>query len=1018
MMRPTIVLLKAPPPRRIWLGPAAPAPKAPAVRAPFSTRLVAGQHRCGTARCNETHLIPPVSVPGEAWVGMIPGYVKAETGSLRAAHVLAGNQPVEAEAVGQMRPVFRPTRLMKKTALTDFMANAVEEEMKLKEEAAKEDPDGLLEEEFDFRVKEDVRREADMHRLRREHADRQKYMQSDRYRAHHGRANTMPVHHSMRPESEYLWTNRVTIVRGGTGTGKSTQVPQILLDQRLEERTPGQIIVTQPRRLAAMSLARRVAIERGEEIGQAVGYQVAHERSVPENCAAVVYCTTMVLVNRIVNYRRRALLYAKKGVPFREDPSFPKWTLDNAHVVIDEVHERSEENDFLLLLLRQALQEIPTLRVTLMSATVDADDFVAYFAPEFDVVVRDYEGRLFPVQEVHIDHPALAPIRKKYFPSADPGDVAEAAQNAEAVAEAVVQCAMDRGIVGLPVDDDGAVLVFLPGWNLIMQVEKALKKAMKHVGAGRQKKLRVVRVHSRTPKAQLEDLWVEAAPGELKVILATNIAETSITVPDASIVVNSGLENTSVADGRGMERYRVVRCAKSNNKQRAGRVGRVRRGGVLHLYYPDPTLPAMPVPAMQRKEVTGLVLTVFELDLLGCASAHDVFRQCIAPPGDDKISAALQSLLHLGAIALKNKRLHITNLGRDMNKLGMTPKAARTLLYSVALGCVSPAATIIAIWNSTSGKERDALRAGLDVTEYDYVGSDASRQVDLAMRMEKHFHTVPRDALTPEQQAILRSRESYIETLIRTGVLRGGRQYHDWRKGKDDDAPLIDVVDPHVAYNRNAHELILRAVLAATQPLARVTPSHHLMTKTNCKVAAARQHMKTIRSPLPSECKPHHIVAYAHLKHFTGAGQGETVAEEITRVTPLMLAMLTPRLVAVQYPDNPNIVGLVVDDWITIALPALHAQYLMAFHRHMQRVLHEHFARHASFDYNHTGRFIDSFVHMLWEEDPAWTQTRYRPWLSLRLEHRGGIVRHSGADDELIHEDDGVQDVFHKPFFD
>ncbi|GMI49924.1 hypothetical protein TeGR_g970, partial [Tetraparma gracilis] len=191
----------------------------------------------------------------------------------------------------------------------------------------------------------------------------------------------LPVYDFKAQLLQTIGSNAVTVVSGETGSGKTTQVPQFVLEQGSEHRIPCNIIVAQPRRISAMSVAERVASERGEQIGGTVGYTIRLESKATAN-TRLLFCTTGILLKRL-----------------EEDPTLQNVT----HVFVDEVHERSIESDFLLMCLKDMLPRRPQnqpLKVVLMSATLDADLFHRYFwgAPEVK-----FPGRTFPVRELYLE---------------------------------------------------------------------------------------------------------------------------------------------------------------------------------------------------------------------------------------------------------------------------------------------------------------------------------------------------------------------------------------------------------------------------------------------------------------------------------------------------------------------------------------------------------------------------------------------------------------------------------------
>ncbi len=417
-----------------------------------------------------------------------------------------------------------------------------------------------------------------------------------------------------------LRTSGALVLQAEPGAGKTTRVPIALLDAGLSGQ--GEVLVLQPRRLAARLAARRVAEERGERLGQTVGYQVRFEE-VAGPSTRLRFVTEGILTRRLL-----------------ADPILA----GVGAVVLDEFHERHLDGDLAIALLKRLQRERrPDLKLVAMSATFDAKPVADYLggAPAFEV-----PGRRFEVAIEHLEQPDARPLEQQ-------------------VASAVRRLCAD----GL----DGDVLVFLPGAAEIRKSREALEPLAERHG------LLLVALHGDL-SAEEQDRAVAPA-GRPKVILSTNVAETSVTLEGIVAVVDSGLARIAGHSAwSGMPTLKVARVSKASAIQRAGRAGRVRAGRCLRLY----TRHDFETRAMQEApEVKRLDLAQAALALHG-AGAKDLaaFPWFEAPP-PSSLEAAEGLLERLGALERSGE---LTPLGRRMLRFPLHPRQARALLEAEARG--------------------------------------------------------------------------------------------------------------------------------------------------------------------------------------------------------------------------------------------------------------------------------------------------------------------------------------------
>jgi ATP-dependent helicase HrpB len=432
------------------------------------------------------------------------------------------------------------------------------------------------------------------------------------------------------------------VLEAPPGSGKTTRVPRALLDAGMAER--GEIVVLEPRRLAARMAARRVAEELGEKPGETVGYQVRFED---------------------VSSARTRIRFVTEGVLGRKLVASPDLS-GVAVVVLDEFHERHLPGDVALALVERLRRtRRPDLRVVVMSATLATAPLAAYLGAP---VLRS-EGRRF---EVTVEH----------LPQLD--DRPLASQVASAVRRLVVE--------GL----DGDVLVFLPGAGEIRRAREACEKLA--VDA----ELVVVPLHG---DLSPEEQDTAVRPGaRRKIILSTNVAESSITIEGVAAVIDAGLARVaSQAPWSGLPRLRVEKVSRASAVQRAGRAGRMRPGRCLRLYTRADfdARPEHDVPEIRR-----LDLTQTELDL---ASLGAVDVPWLEAPPEGHVRAARELLVRLGALETAG---HVTETGRSMLRFALHPRAARVVVEGERRGVAEDACVAAAILSEGDIRSSNRARFG------------------------------------------------------------------------------------------------------------------------------------------------------------------------------------------------------------------------------------------------------------------------------------------------------------------
>ncbi len=452
--------------------------------------------------------------------------------------------------------------------------------------------------------------------------------------------------------AQAITAHQVVIVCGETGSGKTTQLPKICLE--LGRGVQGLIGHTQPRRVAARSVANRIAHELKTELGGAVGYKIRfNDKVTPDTCIKLM--TDGILLAEI-----------------QSDPLLKKYDT----LIMDEAHERSLNIDFLLGYLKQILPRRPDLKLIITSATLDADRFSKHFG---GVPVLQVSGRSYPVEVRH------RPLQENE--EGEPEDIPQG-----------VCAALDELAVG---GLRGDVLVFLPGEREIRDTAEALRKH--HPPSQKHGRVEILPLFSRLSAAEQDRVFKTS--GMRRVVLATNVAETSLTVPNIGYVIDSGQARINRYSVRQkVEQLRVEKISRAAANQRAGRCGRVMSGVCVRLY--DET------DFMGRSEYTdaeifrvSLATVILRMSTLGLGEIEQF--PFIEPPGSRSITDGYQLLAELGAI---DEARQLTPLGRELAKLPLDPKIARLLLAGRQYHCLTEILIIASALSLQDPRDRPSER--------------------------------------------------------------------------------------------------------------------------------------------------------------------------------------------------------------------------------------------------------------------------------------------------------------------
>jgi len=468
---------------------------------------------------------------------------------------------------------------------------------------------------------------------------------------------SLPVWSSRKQILELVEKNRIVIIQGETGSGKTTQIPQFLLDAGYY----GGIVCTQPRRIAAMSIAKRVSQEMEVELGEQVGYTVRFDDKTSKNT--------------LIKYVTDGLLLKEATI----DHTLKKYQI----IIIDEAHERTLSTDILFGFLKELMEKRKELKLIIMSATFDIEKFQNYF----DAPLAIIKGRTYPVDIIYLSSPT----------------------------DDYVDCAVKKVIQIHKEEKPGDILLFLTGEEEIesacQQIRDGIEELGDEVGYAN-----VIPIYSTLPPYLQEKIFEpppETNPRGIKgrkIVVATNIAESSITIDGIVYVVDPGFTKQKVFNPRGkMESLLINIISKENADQRAGRAGRTKPGKCFRLYTEESyqkELKKSSIPEILRSNITSVVLNLLKLGI------NDLVHfDFIDPPAPETMMRAIEMLNYLGAMDDDGK---LTELGSQMNQFPLEPELSKMVLAGVKYKCINDMLTLAATLSVKSpflrprGKENEA----------------------------------------------------------------------------------------------------------------------------------------------------------------------------------------------------------------------------------------------------------------------------------------------------------------------
>ncbi|OVA00884.1 Helicase [Macleaya cordata] len=500
--------------------------------------------------------------------------------------------------------------------------------------------------------------------------------------------------------------NQVIVISGETGCGKTTQLPQFILESEIESGRGAfcSIICTQPRRISAMAVAERVSTERGEPLGESVGYKVRLEGMKGKN-THLLFCTSGILLRRLLTDRNL------NGI---------------THVFVDEIHERGMNEDFLLIVLKDLLPRRRDLRLILMSATLNAELFSNYFggAPTIHIPGFTHPVRAHFLEDVleitgykltsfnQVDdygQDKLWKTQRQLLPRKRKNQITALVEDALSKSSFESYSSRARDSLSCWTPDcigfnlieavlchicrkerPGAVLVFMTGWEDISCLRDQIKA---HPLLGDPNRVLLLTCHGSMATSEQKLIFEKSPPNVRKIVLATNMAEASITINDIVFVVDCGKAKETTYDALNNTPCLLPSwISQASARQRKGRAGRVQPGECYHLY-PRCVYEAFAeyqLPELLRTPLNSLCLQIKSLQL---GTIGEFLSAALQPPEPLAVQNAVDFLKMIGAL---DEKENLTNLGEFLSMLPVDPKLGKMLVMGAVFRCFDPILTIVA----------------------------------------------------------------------------------------------------------------------------------------------------------------------------------------------------------------------------------------------------------------------------------------------------------------------------------
>lgn len=499
--------------------------------------------------------------------------------------------------------------------------------------------------------------------------------------------------------------NNVCLITGETGSGKSTQIVQFILDDLNKKKDfSTTIICTQPRRISTIGLADRISDERNDKCGLETGYIIRGENKT-SNQTRISFVTTGVMLRMI------------QSVFGKNDKSQDAFFHNLGFIFIDEVHERSIDSDFLLIILKKMMKNFPKLKIVLMSATIDKNIFRGYFddSKSTSIAHVHIEGRTFPIEDYYLNDVLdltdfrISNFRNNYYDDEDSTDFIKPTAsskffqngniNYDLINELV--CKVDNDLNSK--SDNGSILIFLPG---VMETKRCLNSLD-------DQRFWKLPLHSALSSHEQKKIFQNPPFGKRKVIASTNIAETSITIPDAVVVIDTGRVKSVQYDSKSNNTKLVeIWASQAETKQRRGRAGRIRNGICYKMFTKETEskMIAQPIPEIKRTKLESVYLIVKSM---GVKDVYQFLQNGLDPPHIDNVTNAQRMLKDAGALHYNEDTL--TSLGKYLSMLPTDLRSGKLMIFGCIFGCLESAITLASIGVtgspfSSKQEDRDQMR--------------------------------------------------------------------------------------------------------------------------------------------------------------------------------------------------------------------------------------------------------------------------------------------------------------------
>uniref|UniRef100_A0A4W3HMA8 ATP-dependent DNA/RNA helicase DHX36 n=1 Tax=Callorhinchus milii TaxID=7868 RepID=A0A4W3HMA8_CALMI len=771
---------------------------------------------------------------------------------------------------------------------------------------------------------------------------------------------------------ELINENQVVVISGETGCGKTTQVTQFILDDHIERGVGSlcRIACTQPRRISAISIAERVAAERAETCGDgnSSGYQIRLQSRLPRKQGSILYCTTGIILQWL---QSDSLLSTV------------------SHLILDEIHERSLHSDVLMTIVKDILPFRPDLKVVLMSATLNAEKFSQYFdrcpiihIPGFTYPVREYiledvvelirwalkesgEGRGGWISGWSSRGARRCLLTCNSVPcsySASTIEVLEMLDEDDKIDLNLI-VALIRHIVLQ--GEDGAILVFLPGWDNISTLHDLLSSQTMF----QSDRFVIIPLHSLMPSVNQTEVFKKPPPGVRKIVIATNIAETSITIDDVVHVIDGGkIKETHFDTQNNISTMAAEWVSKANAKQRKGRAGRVQAGHCYHLYngLRECLLDDYQLPEIMRIPLEELCLQIKILRLGRIASFLEKVMQ---PPSKEAVELAVNHLKELNAL---DRNEELTPLGVHLARLPVEPHIGKMILFGALLCCLDPVLTIAA---SLSFKDPFVIPLGKEK-----IADGKRRELSKGSRSDhltvvnafKGWEEAKRRGFRSERdycwefflsannlQMLHNMKSQFAEHLLGAGFVSG-------RNPKDTRANI----------NSENEKLIKAVICAGLYPkVAKIRPSFskkRKMVKVSTKSdGRVNIHPKSVNA---EEGEFNHNWLIYHLKMRTSS----IYLYDCTEVSPYSLLFFGGDISIQKEQDQETIS---VDEWIVFQSPSRIAHLVKDLKKELDSLLQEKIEKPQPVDWNHRSKdcaVLSAIIDLITTQDNA-TARNYAP---------------------------------------